>query len=280
METDRLIDGMIAFLTEIERSPDRSAWCRQYSVYASMDENAALLRDIWDWTDRVYAAGIVISNYHAVIERWGLDECEIRQADPVWLERQPYLCVLAGIAWHFRRDHFSEGSLIRSSIAEGALLRLFQRLRTLCPTLAPAVTLHELWNSACACIPEAPGVYWVLAPEGMPVVFGERQDDSGLQGYPAVLLREKWAGCIDRGTLYIGKAAGRRGLRQRLRQYMAFGQGQGKNHKGGRAIWQIENPGLLLLAYEVCAEPDTREHQLLREYRERNGSYPVANWRG
>ena len=32
--------------------------------------------------------------------------------------------ILACVAWHFRRDHFSEGSLISESIAEGHMLSL------------------------------------------------------------------------------------------------------------------------------------------------------------
>ena len=34
--------------------------------------------------------------------------------------------ILGCIAWHFRRDHFSNGSLIDSSIAEGHMLRMLK----------------------------------------------------------------------------------------------------------------------------------------------------------
>ena len=34
--------------------------------------------------------------------------------------------VLGCIAWHFRRDHFDNGSLIHSSISEGHMLRMLK----------------------------------------------------------------------------------------------------------------------------------------------------------
>ena len=79
---------------------------------------------------------------------------------------------------------------------------------------------------------------------------------------------------------FLGFKKGKRGLRQRLKQYMDYGRGNGNIHAGGRAVWQISDCGLLLLAYEACENAGERERQLLQEYREKNGSYPLANWRG
>ena len=61
---------------------------------------------------------------------------------------------------------------------------------------------------------------------------------------------------------------------------MNYGWNNATNHKGGRAIWQIEDAGLLLLAYEECEDARAREKQLLADYKAENGSYPLANWRG
>ena len=188
----------------------------------------------------------MIQNYHEVIQKWGLEERNIAIAPPGWLETQPYLCVLACIAWHFRRDHFCEGSLISQSIAEGVLLRLFRRLKALSPTAAPAVTLQELCCDGCRAVPEVPGVYWVLAPEGMLIRFSEQEYRPKAKIYPAKKLQEKYEGCADQSILYIGKAEGKRGLRQRLKQYMDYGRGNGNIHAGGRAVWQISDCGLLL----------------------------------
>lgn len=280
MEECTFLNWAIALLEQIESSESKKLWCQYYSVYSYDPGQEKLSRDLDDFMDRAYQEGLVIANYYEVIRKWGLNEQDIDAAAPEWLNTQSYLCILACIAWHFRRDHFCEGSLISQSIADGRLLRLFHRLKALCPTKAPVVTFKELYRNDCKSVPEEPGVYWVLAPEGMPIRFSECDYRPEAKIYPARLLWEKYERCVDRKTLYIGKAEGKRGLRQRLRQYMDYGQGKGKIHAGGRAVWQIPDTEFLLLAYEVCKAPGEREHQLLREYRELNGSYPLANWRG
>lgn len=280
MKTSNPIDLSIQLLTHIQTSPEKLQWCREYSAYHRPAGQEKLLADIRHFIDNVYGAGLVISNYSRVATLWNLDESEMDRASIPWLSRQPYLSVLAAIAWHFRRDHFIEGSLINTSIASGALLRLFLRLKEISPTPGPAVTLRELIQSNCSNIPEEPGVYWVLAPEGFSVRFHQRPYHPRAKLYPAELLQAKLTNCNDKQILYIGKAQGKKGLRQRVRQYMNYGQGKSNIHQGGRAIWQIEAPELLLLGYEVCQQADVREHQLLAQYQAQNHSYPLANWRG
>lgn len=280
MENAHLLDWSINFLTEIACSPSQTEWCKNYSVYNSAFAQDELLQTINLFTAYTYEAGMIIANYRQVIEYWKLDETQMMGADLSWLARQPYLSVLASIAWHFRRDPFCEGTLITRSIAEGALLRLYQRLKAVCPSSAPAVTVNQLCRNRCSSIPDLPGIYWILAPEGMPIVFHDRAYHSKGQIYPPEKLYHKFEHCAEHKTLYIGKAEGKHGLRQRLKQYMDYGRGQGKIHRGGRAIWQIENADFLLVAYEVCKQPGVQEHQLLREYRAQNGTYPLANWRG
>lgn len=275
------MDWAIALLTEIETTPDKLAWCQRYSVYTLNAGQESLKQELYTLIDQSYKHSLVISNYCEVIEYWNLNEQEITVANPAWLERQHYLCILASIAWHFRRDHFCEGSLIHDSIASGALLRLFRRLRVLCPSVTPAVTLSELIGNNCQSIPDVPGVYWVLVPEGMTISFTEKVFNKHASLYPTERLLTKYKKCTEREVLYIGKAEGVGGLRQRLKQYMKYGQGKGCIHKGGRAIWQVENAGLLLLAYEICENAESREKQLLQEYKMRNNNtYPLANWRG
>ena len=112
MTEDLFLDWAIKLLGQIETSEEKKLWCRRYSVYSRSPGQETLSRDLHDFADRTYQAGLVIQNYHEVIQKWGLEERNIAIADPGWLETQPYLCVLACIAWHFRRDHFCEGSLI------------------------------------------------------------------------------------------------------------------------------------------------------------------------
>lgn len=159
MSENAFLDWAIQLLEQIDRSAEEKEWCRRYSVYPANPGQESLLGNLYTFIDRTDEEGLVITNYGEVIQRWGLKEQHIAVADAEWLAAQPYLCVLASIAWHFRRDHFSEGSLISDSIANGTLLRLLRRLKILCPTSAPATTLGNLYCCECCNIPEKPGVY-------------------------------------------------------------------------------------------------------------------------
>lgn len=280
MNATQLIDSSIQRLRHIQSAPEKIKWCEEYSVYdGCSSRQEEILSQIHGLTSDVYQAGLVIANYAQVIDRWDLSQRYMDLADSEWLRRQPYLSVLATIAWHFRRDHFMEGSLINKSIASGALLRLFLRLKEVSPTPGPAVTMKELLRSDCGNLPEEPGVYWVLAPEGFRIRFHERPYHPKSKLYAAQTLQNKLDKTADQKILYIGKAQGKRGLRQRLRQYVNYGQGKTNIHQGGRAIWQIEENEFLLLGYEVSSQADVRERQLLQGFKEKNHSYPLANWR-
>lgn len=105
-----------------------------------------------------------------------------------------------------------------------------------------------------------------------------------------------------RKILYIGKAGGEKSsdLHHRLELYLKYGVGQAKNHKGGRAIWQIEEEKRKDLyicwvyvngdkAYKKAGNLETL---LLKEYSKKvseklssddnvakSYKYPFANWR-
>ena len=104
-----------------------------------------------------------------------------------------------------------------------------------------------------------------------------------------------------RKILYIGKAGGEKNsdLYNRLGLYMKYGVGKAQNHKGGRAIWQIDEETRKNLyvfwiyvngdkAYEKAGKLETL---LLQEYNKRvsekllssnvrkSFKYPFANWR-
>lgn len=274
------LERSIALLEEIEASPEKLEWCRRYSVYTTNPGQDELARSLYTLMDQAYENGLVITNYHQVIQQYHLDEASIVNVDLSWLKDQPYLPTLACIAYHFRRDHFSEGSLISESIASGAMLRMLRHLKSQPFGAGVATTLETLHSLGCCGIPDVSGVYWVLAPEGFPIQFEPTSPNPAAPFYPVDVLTQKYAGCKDKQVLYIGKAGGKNGLRQRLKQYMKYGRNESTNHKGGRAIWQIQNAGMLLLTYEPCSDCAAREHQLLRDYHTANGCYPLANWRG
>lgn len=275
MET--FLDWAVALLESIENDPSKKDWCRRYSAYDKDALHHPLSAEIDLLLQKSFASGILISNYYDAADLCGLDD---RQLEFPNADDMSYLAVLACITWHFRRDHFDEGALIRESIAGGVLLRLFRRLKLLCKTAYPATTLASLFHSNCEIIPDKPGIYQVIVPEELIVFFSAEVLNSTAPAYPVDKLSEKYARCIDKSIVYIGKANGRNGLKQRIQQYMNYGRNTASNHKGGRAIWQIENYPLLLLVYEPCENCEQREHQLLTDYKQRNGVYPLANWRG
>lgn len=278
---DTFLEQSIALLEEIEASPQKLEWCRRYSVYATNPGQDELAQLLHAFMEKAYENGLVITNYHQVIQQYHLDEGDIITVTPGWLKEQPYLATLACIAYHFRRGHFSEGSLISESIASGAMLRMFRHLKSQLFGTGVATTLETLYRFSCQGVPDLPGVYWVLAPEGVPIQFEPTAPNRAAPHYPVDVLTRKYTSCRDKHILYIGKAGGKKGLRQRLRQYMKYGWNEAVNHKGGRAIWQIQNAGMLLLAYEPCSDCVTREHRLLHDYQVANNDcYPLANWRG
>ena len=280
MDEKRFLDWAIALLEEIESSAEKQCWCQKYSVYSDNPGQDQLSDTLSAFFDYAYRYGLVITNYHKVIEMQRLDEGLILRADATWVAELSYECALACIAYHFRRDHFCEGALINNSIASGAMLRLLRQLRAQQNGPSLATTLETLYRSNCEGVPDTPGIYRVLAPEEMTICFENSSANKFAPLYPIDILEDKYRACHDKRLLYIGKANGVRGLRQRIRQYVKYGWNEAVNHKGGRAIWQIRDADLLLLEYEPGENCETREHELLQEFHERNHKYPVANWRG
>ena len=75
-----------------------------------------------------YASGIVVPNYRELIKENSIDAWVASPTEERLAALDPEH-ILACIAWHFRRDHFSEGSLIADSIAEGHMLTMMKAYR-------------------------------------------------------------------------------------------------------------------------------------------------------
>lgn len=111
----------------------------------------------------------------------------------------------------------------------------------------------------------------------MEVTFKEIIDNHPGTAYPIERLEAKRVPSSD--ILYIGKANGEKGLFQRLRQYMRYGFGGGNNHRGGRAIFQVEGYENLICRWCICEHCEDKEHLLLENFKRKYGTYPIANWR-
>ena len=212
-------DKDISFLESVDRDPMLKELCRQYSIDSFDEKFRVITFPISDLIKRNYEAGYFLSNYPYVLSLYGVRD---EQMDNLSTEELPYLATLACLTWHFRRDYFCQGTLTYRSIAEGTLLRLFCHLRELYKKNPTVSTLEELHRTKCSSLPCQPGIYRVLAPEKLPISFIEGSDNLRAKGYPAAILEQKYGQCTDKTVLYIGKANGRGGLRQRVMIAMAI----------------------------------------------------------
>ena len=147
-----------------------------------------------------------------------------------------------------------------------------------CETLG---NLWDHWNECGKNVPETHGIYKIILPAEMELRFVER-----IEGHPAAdtydveTLTDKYKQSGYSKLLYVGKAGGRRGLRQRIRQYLLYGFGGGNDHRGGRAIFQIEGFRELVCEWEEIEDCKAAEHRLLEAFNAKYSVYPVANWQG
>ena len=139
-------------------------------------------------------------------------------------------------------------------------------------------------------IGEVGGIYKVYMPTDYKMIIRPTTDAiTNYKGksmlYTEQELVNKWEKicqrAVDKEILYIGKASKSktRNLRKRLTEYLKYGYGEVKNHRGGRAIWQLEDNKELLVEIIQCENPEEREKELLIEYHQQCGEYPFANWR-
>ena len=146
------------------------------------------------------------------------------------------------------------------------------------------------------------GIYFVIASKSITksdiLDIVKLNNEKKYKGklYKLPKLIEKYESIISykyNNILYIGKAEGSNGLKERIKKYIQFGYGECKNHSGGRAIWQLKNNKDFYIACIECNN-DTMdkklsnkvESYLIKKYKINNFNntqctlnYPFANWR-
>ena len=131
------------------------------------------------------------------------------------------------------------------------------------------------------------GVYCVLRPEASKVLLTETSTAFWYQGknpaYPTMKLQRRWE--LPTPVLYFGKAGGIDGgtsLWERLDLYRRYGAGENVAHRGGRALWQVQDAGKQLLvgwATTPGLDPECVEEHLLELFENTFGTLPMANQR-
>ena len=114
----------IPILQMIEDDQDLVQACKDYSVYKNNNKHDSLMNYLYGYfMKEAYASGIVVTDYQEIIESAGLMD-KVNNLPENILSSLSSKQILGCIAWHFRRDHFCEGTLISESIGEGHILRL------------------------------------------------------------------------------------------------------------------------------------------------------------
>lgn len=145
--------------------------------------------------------------------------------------------------------------------------------------------IKALVEGKCTQIPEKRGVYLILARSTQMPGFNADNptfSDGEHKPKPVAELTAQWNPSSP--VVYIGRAGAsgkKSNLRQRLDQYFSWFSGNGHNHDGGRDIWQIDNPGDLLVAWRVTEdeEPANCEADLIQAFLTQCHKRPFANHR-
>ncbi|MDN4645821.1 hypothetical protein [Arthrobacter sp. PsM3] len=105
-------------------------------------------------------------------------------------------------------------------------------------------------------IPQRPGIFAVLQPEGFRPQFLAKSTAGIFKKKDPTLkpeaLKAKWVDGAD--VLYVGKAGpgskGNRGLRRQIQEFVDFGAGKPPGHWDGRLVWQLAAAGSLIVAWK------------------------------
>lgn len=142
-------------------------------------------------------------------------------------------------------------------------------------------TAFELWESRYRTVPKEHGVYLVRRLSTTPHVFLQRSEAGWFKGedpsYPLEIVEQNWV--LGASVVYIGKAGGTRGLRQRVGQLIDFAYGKPIGHRGGRLLWHLADWKNLQIQWRVCdcGLADGVESELIERFRQKYGVRPFAN---
>jgi len=152
LDTDAIVNAANEELKEIvgdEKIEDSVIWwCRKYSVFFHVIfEDEDLNRFFQEFNvynppqghqgkykildecfHEAYDCNVVIKDYGQIVEDGNLSDRDISRPTKEWTASLTVKQILGAIAWHFRRDHFCEGSWISDSVANGHMMVLVDQL--------------------------------------------------------------------------------------------------------------------------------------------------------
>ena len=116
----------IPFLRMIEDDPELKEACAAYSAYEVPKKHNSLFDFIYDSLMKdAYASGVVVTDYMELLESAGI-KGYVGDVPDEKFQSLSAEQILGCIAWHFRCDHFNNGSLVSFSVGSGQLLMLLE----------------------------------------------------------------------------------------------------------------------------------------------------------
>ena len=102
-------------------------------------------------------------------------------------------------------------------------------------------SVEALYTDRYRDVPKGCGVYIVVRDGLASARFSPHSKAGWFKGldpsYPPEIVKRAWV--PKARIVYVGKAAGKKGLRQRVRHLIDFGFGKAVGHRGGRLLWHL-----------------------------------------
>jgi hypothetical protein len=133
-------------------------------------------------------------------------------------------------------------------------------------------------------VPLGSGIYLILRTSDCVPDFLEKTTGGAFKKRDPTCLpefiRKNWVQGVH--VVYVGKAAGEKGLQRRLDDLVAFGYGQAIGHWGGRLLWHLPGREKLLVRWRTSSskQADKAETNAVRNFKTvYDGRRPYANLR-
>ena len=146
------------------------------------------------------------------------------------------------------------------------------------------ISIAVLRETRCSEVAGACGIYLVLRTSDCTPEF--------LKNSPGGAFKKRDPNCLPEfvcqnwvqgaHVMYVGKVAGRKGLRRRLDDLIGFGYSEAVGHWGGRLLWHLPEKEKLLVRWRICSaeEADEAETKAIGSFKSSyGGRRPYANLR-
>lgn len=129
MKTEDYIKITVPFLEDIYKDKDKHRWCSNYSVYSKNDGDTWNLKSqLHHFMVEAYESGCVSPDYANIYSQLKNDNIYREKPEKKELAKLTDKQILSIIAMQFRNDHFCEGVLINTFVAEGLMLFYLKEL--------------------------------------------------------------------------------------------------------------------------------------------------------